>query len=75
MSKAESSSLLDVLLPLPLLLEMEPPIESMVLPLSTTLPGLLHPKGVFCCPTVFVAFFASILIVASSLGSCLSIGH
>ena len=62
MSSAESSKQLDDSLGLPPPpLEREPPVESMALPLPTALTGLLYPMGLFCCPTVFAAFFVSIL--------------
>lgn len=68
MSKAESSKRLDDSLTPPL--ELEPPVESMALPLPTALTVLLHPKGLF---TVFVAFFASMLLVTSSYSFCPSL--
>ena len=74
MSRAESSKRLKDSLPPPPL-EKELPVESMVtLALLAILPDLLHPKGVLlCCPTVFVAFLASIVHVTRSHSS--PIGH
>ena len=71
MSKAESSKRLDDSLTLPPP-PLEPPVESMALHLPTALTDLLHPKGLF---TVFVAFFASILLVTSSYSFCPSVTY
>ena len=73
-SSAESSNRLVDELP-SLLLVIEPPVESMAMFLPVDFPTLLQLRGDLCCPTVFVAFFASMLLVTRASSSSPSLVH